>query len=317
MQSDMRIAPEQYSRRALLAAAPVALASLTRVTAAAPVLAAGCRDAMLRPLGSSDCWTAAKAVAAEVIEVTVDDKFALPLLSQPGQAYSIATPEGIEQISADLKTAGVKISAFCVASRFDARPEFECDFNAKLARIAQQMDIKAIRIDVVSYKKPVSEFIDGAVSALKILIAGTEGTNVRFGVENHGPTGNDPAFLLPLLDRVGSKRLGVTLDTGKFYWFGHPLSKVYELIETVAPHVVHTHCKNIGYPAEKRQVQRPMGWEYARYEAPIDKGDIDFARVVKTSAPPATLATSVWKTKPCRGFLRPIVRESWAPRSRI
>jgi sugar phosphate isomerase/epimerase len=24
-----------------------------------------------------------------------------------------------------------------------------------------------------------------------------------------------------------------------------------------------------------------MGWEYAKYEAPIDKGDIDFARVVK------------------------------------
>ena len=24
-----------------------------------------------------------------------------------------------------------------------------------------------------------------------------------------------------------------------------------------------------------------MGWEYARYEAPVDHGDIDFARVVK------------------------------------
>ncbi len=87
--------------------------------------------------------------------------------------------------------------------------------------------------------------------------------------------------MLPLLDRVGSQRLGVTLDTGNLYWFGHPLSKVYELIQTYAPHVVHTHCKNIRYPADQREVQRPMGWEYAKYEAPVDKGDIDFVRVVK------------------------------------
>jgi len=271
-----------FSRRSFLNAAPIGLAALHQATAAAaPVLPAGCRDAMLRPLGSPDCWSAAKRVGAEVLEVTVDDKFGVPLLAHPERPYSLVTADGIEQLSADLKAAGIKISAFCVASRFDARPEFEIDFCAKLAAIAQQMGIKAMRIDVVSYKKPAAEFIDAAVAALKSLIANSQGSDVRFGVENHGPTGNDPAFLMPLLERVGSKRLGVTLDTGNFYWFGHPLSKVYELIETVAPHVVHTHCKNIGYPAEKREVQRPMGWEYAKYEAPIDKGDIDFARVVK------------------------------------
>jgi sugar phosphate isomerase/epimerase len=143
------------------------------------------------------------------------------------------------------------------------------------------LGIQAIRIDVVSYKVPVDQFLDPAVTALRKLIEITEGTGVRFGVENHGPSGNNPAFLSPLLDRVGSKRLGVTLDTGNFYWFGHPLSKVYELIETFAPRVVHTHCKNIGYPANQREVRRPMGWEYATYEAPIDRGDIDFVRVIK------------------------------------
>jgi sugar phosphate isomerase/epimerase len=268
------------SRRAFLAALPVGLSALRESAAAEPRMPAGCRDAMLKALGQPDCWAAAKAVAAEVIEVTVDDKFAIPLLNHP-QPYSVASPDEIARLSADLKAAGVRISAFCVASRFDQRPEFEIDFCGKLARIAQQMGIHAMRIDVVAYRRPASEFLDAAVTAMKSLIAATEGIEVRFGVENHGATGNDPAFLMPLLERVGSRRLGVTLDTANLYWFGHPLSKVYELIAAIAPHAVHTHCKNIAYPADQREVKRPMGWEYAKYEAPVDKGDIDFRRVVK------------------------------------
>ena len=269
------------SRRRFLGAVPAGLAVLDRLAAAPPSLPAGCRDAMLRELGQPDCWSAAKSVGAEAIEVTVDDKFNLPLLAHPQSPYSISTDEGIKQLSGDLQAAGRKISAFCVASKFDARPDFEVDFIARLARISQQLGIRAMRIDVVSYKLPIEQFLDPAVEAVKKLMAATEGIDVRFGVENHGPCGNNPAFMLPLLDRVGSKRLGVTLDTGNLYWYGHPLSKVYELIETLAPRVVHTHCKNIRYPAEQREVQRPMGWEYAKYEAPIDQGDIDFARVVK------------------------------------
>jgi sugar phosphate isomerase/epimerase len=269
------------SRRKLLGAVPAGLAILDRLAAAPPPMPCGCRDAMLRELGVPDCWTAAKFVGAEVIEVTVDDKFALPLLMHPQRQYSIATDESMKQLSDDLHAAGVKISAFCVASRFDTRPDFECDFGAKLARISQQLGVRAIRIDVVASKLTTDQFLDPAVAALKKLIEATEGTGIRFGVENHGHFGNNPGFLSPLLDRVGSKRLGVTLDTGNFYWFGHPLSKVYELIETFAPRVVHTHCKNIGYPEDQREVQRPIGWEYAKYEAPIDQGDIDFTRVVK------------------------------------
>ena len=236
---------------------------------------------MLKPLGATDCWSAARQVGAEVLEVTVDDNFALPLLFHPQKTYSISGPEGIAQLTADLQAAGLKISAYCVSSRFDARPGFERDFCTRLARIAQQMGIRAIRIDVVSYRIPPDKFLPNALTAVKSLMDATEGIDVRFGAENHGPCGNDPAFLVPLLDGVKSKRFGVTLDTGNFYWFGHPLSKVYELIEMVAPRVVHTHCKNIAYPADQREVQRPRGWEYARYEAPVNKGDIDFARVVK------------------------------------
>ena len=269
------------SRRRFMSAVPVGLTAFNQLAAAPPTLPAGTRDAMLKELGKPDCWAAAKSVGAEVIEVTVDDNFNLPLLDHPQNPYSVSTPEGIKQLSTDLKAAGMKLSAFLVASKFDSRPDFEIEFCAKLAGIAHSMGIKAMRIDVVTRKMPNAQFLDPAVAALKKLIAASEGTGVSFGVENHGPSGNDPAFMSPLLAGVGSKRLGVTLDTGSLYWFGHPLSKVYQLIELYAPHVIHTHCKNIGYPDDQREAVRPMGWEYAKHEAPIYQGDIDFARVVK------------------------------------
>ena len=104
---------------------------------------------------------------------------------------------------------------------------------------------------------------------------------MAFGIENHGTLTNDPEFLTPLFARVGSPLLGLTLDTGNFYWFGHPLSKVYELYELFAPRVVHTHCKNIGYPESGGRNARAMGWQYDKYTCPIYEGDIDFRRVVK------------------------------------
>ena len=56
---------------------------------------------------------------------------------------------------------------------------------------------------------------------MKQIIEATEATGVGLGIENHGKTTNNPEFTGPLFDRVGSDRLGLTLDTGNFYWFGH------------------------------------------------------------------------------------------------
>jgi sugar phosphate isomerase/epimerase len=132
----------------------------------------------------------------------------------------------------------------------------------------------------VPTKHTREEFLKISVDALKKIIAATESTGVVFAVENHSTTTNDPTFLAALFEGVGSKRFGLTLDTGNFYWYGHPLSKVYGLYETFAPRVYHTHCKSIHYPEDERNKQRPMGWKYGEYASPVDQGDIDFARVV-------------------------------------
>ena len=96
----------------------------------------------------------------------------------------------------------------------------------------------------------------------------------------YGTVTNEPSFLERLFDGVGSEHLGLTLDTGNFYWFGHPLDDVYRLYEKFAPRAFHTHIKSIAYPEERRNVRRPMGWEYGKYASPIHQGDIDFRRVI-------------------------------------
>ncbi len=158
------------------------------------------------------------------------------------------------------------------------------EWCGKVAKVAQALGVKAIRIDVVPRKLPPDKFLDFAVDTLKKVMAATEPTGVAFAIENHGGTTNNPDFLKPLFERVGSKLLGLTLDTGNFYWFGHPLSKVYEIYEAFAPRVFHTHCKSIGFPEGERERRRPMGWEYGKCNCPIYQGDIDFRRVVRILA---------------------------------
>ena len=277
------------NRREFLAGSGCLAAGLTAASlaggaeagAAAPVPRLACRDVHLRQTGRKDCWAALEAIGAEGVEAVIADDLALPDLFHPERRYSVATPAALETLRADLKAAGRRITAFCMANRFEERPDFEVDWCTRAARAAKALGVAAIRIDVVPHKLARAEFLDFAARTLARLIEVTEPTGVAFAIENHGGTTNDPAFLGPLFGRVGSPRLGLTLDTGNFYWFGHPLSKVYELYETFAPRVRHTHCKNIRFPEDQREKQRPVGWEYEKYNCPLYEGDIDFRRVVK------------------------------------
>jgi sugar phosphate isomerase/epimerase len=243
-------------------------------------LAVTCRDAILGATKQPDLWSALQAVEAEGVELQVAEDLSLPGIFHPTKKYTLATTEGVEQLAADAKAAGQRITGFCLANRFEERPKVEIKWCTQVARVAQTLSVPAIRLDVVPARLPKADFLKLAVAALRKIIALTESTGVAFGVENHGHTTNDPAFLNALFKGVGSERLGLTLDTGNFYWYGHPLSKLYELYETFAPRVVHTHCKSICFPAEEREKRRPIGWKYMEYTCPIDRGDIDFARLV-------------------------------------
>ncbi|MCY3018417.1 MAG: TIM barrel protein [Planctomycetota bacterium] len=237
-----------------------------------------CRDCHLGVTGANDCWAALKTIGADGVEAVIADDLSLPGLFPKGYT---AADAGQEKLAADMKTAQRRITAFCMANRIEARPDFEVEWITKAAKAAKALAVPAIRIDVVSGKADRLAFLKLASETLKKAIAATEDTGVNLGIENHGGTTNDPEFLNTLFGMVGSKRLGLTLDTANFYWFGHPLSKLYEFYEAFAPRVFHTHCKNIKYPEAEREKKRAMGWEYGKYNCPVDEGDIDFARVVR------------------------------------
>ena len=238
------------------------------------------RDAHLKHTGLPDCWTALQRIGAEGVEAVLNDDLELPELFHPEERYTAATAAGREQVQARAEAAGQRITAFCMFNRFEERPDFEVQWCRKAAEIAGELNVAAIRIDVVPRTMEQDAFLKHAIGVLKRVIEATESTGARFAVENHGRFTNDPDFLAALFHGVGSQRLGLTLDTANFYWFGHPLSKLYEIYERFADRTFHTHCKSIRYPEEYREQRRPMGWRYAEFHSPIYEGDIDFERVV-------------------------------------
>jgi sugar phosphate isomerase/epimerase len=266
-------------------AAGLGLAALAarRAAAAEPPkrLRVACRDVFLKLAEQKDCWPAMEALGAEGVEATLREDLWLPILVHRGQPYSLATAAGVRQLADDMRAAGRRVTALCTYNRFEERPDLEVEWCTKAARAAAVLGIPCLRIDVVPQKLPIPQFLDACIPHLKKLMDVAEKTGVAFAIENHGHATNDPEFLGPLFERVGSKRLGLTLDTGNFYWFGHPLSRVYELMETYASRIFHTHTKSIRYPADQRERRRPAGWEYAKYTCPIYEGDIDFRRVIK------------------------------------
>jgi sugar phosphate isomerase/epimerase len=180
------------------------------------------------------------------------------------------------------KAAGARISALCMSNDFNAGDKAaEVAWAVRTVQAAQQLDAPAVRIDAIMHGErdlPLEERQRIAASMIRQILEQTAGTGVDLGIENHGYQGNDPAFLRGLLQDVSSPRLGLTLDSGNFYWRGWPLSTVYAIFQEFAPLVKHTHIKNIAYPPEMRETQREIGYEYGRYVSPIHEGDIDHAR---------------------------------------
>ncbi len=272
---------QQSSRLLAGAAATTVLGHRSLAAGSRPERTLACGDATLRHVPAADCWAALKAIGAQGVEASISPDLSFPRLFHPTRKYSAATPGDLAALKADLQASGCQITALMMANQFDVRPEQEVEWVIQAAKVAQTLGVPAIRIDVVNRKTDADKFLPAMVETLKKVMAGSESTGVVFGVENHGRTTNDPEFLDALFAGVGSNRLGLTLDTGNFYWFGHPLSKLYDLYAKYAPRTFHTHCKSIKYPADQRETQRPMGWKYGEFNCPIDQGDIDFRRVVK------------------------------------
>lgn len=220
------------------------------------------------------------------VELAVDRDYRVravaPTPERPHLALS--SDDDVARLSDQTRRGGVTISAFLLPNNFNA-PDIdrELAWVVRVVEVAASLKVPAVRIDAMMHGErelPREEREAIFASGVKHVLERTDGLRVDLGIENHGFQGNDPDFLDGLLAAVGSSRLGLNLDTGNFYWAGHPLDRVYEILEHFAPATKHTHVKNIRYPEEIRNRRREIGYEYETYVSPITEGDIDHARVV-------------------------------------
>lgn len=241
------------------------------------------RDCMLSATGIFDPLEAMDHLGLSSIELAVSrDVEVDSLTTDEAQAFALATEEGRAALSSLLEEAGISVCAFLMANDFSSDDiDGEVDSLIAAARAADDLAVPCVRVDLVprSGEMPEEEFIQRCVAALSRGLQASSG--VDFGIENHGGTSNRPQFLDRVLHDVGDDRLGLTLDTGNFYWYGHPLEMVYHLMGKYADRVKHTHVKNIAYPEDIRQQQRETGYRYGDCVCPVYRGDVDHELVVQ------------------------------------
>jgi sugar phosphate isomerase/epimerase len=244
----------------------------------------GVRDDTARSAGFGTLLEALRAMGINSIELNYTADRSVASLTDE-RRMPLASAADYVAYRSHLAENGVTVAALLLANNFGA-----ADVDPEIAwcvdgiRAAEALGAPAIRADTIMRGEGIEERsarIQRYVAAVRQALSQTENSPVAVGMENHGPQGNDPEFLAGVLEAIPDPRLGLTLDTGNFYWSGQPLSELYRIYERFAPRVRHTHMKSIAYPPEERERRRETGWKYGEYASPLAQGDIDFERVLR------------------------------------
>jgi len=225
-----------------------------------------------------------KALDLESVEIELTRDFEVRAFDSKDR-LRLENDADAEAYGKRLRNLGIHPCSLLTARDFSAGdPGDNIAWIARAIEIASILGMTNIRIDSAMSRERELDFetrVNLFAAGLGGALARTSGLTVALAIENHGFQGNSLAFLLSVFHRVGSERIGSTLDTGNFYWRGYPLSEVYGILRLLAPYAKHTHLKNIRYPEDQREVMREAGWEYGQYVCPLDEGDIDHGRVLR------------------------------------
>ncbi len=280
------------SRRELLGRGAAAAGGLLLAGSAGAMLAppkrlyVSVRDGILMAGGYASVaeGLAACGIAGVEIGVSGDCSVGALIAGTGKDRLMLDSDDDLKTLAQQAAQAKARISGFLVPNNFNAKDkEAQIAWVVKVVEAAAKLKVPALRIDAImddaasmTLEERQSVF---AACTTKVLDQ-TKRCAVDLGVENHGVQGNDPEFLEGLIKRVGSRRLGITMDMGNFYWAGYPLDTLYDILKRLAPHTKHTHVKNIKYPEALRNTRREPGYDYGRCCCPIPEGDIDIAKVV-------------------------------------
>ncbi len=196
----------------------------------------------------------------------------------------LESEEELLNFKKELQEQDVYVSALLTGFDISMHSEEQSvEWFKTVGKIACQLGTRVIRVDsflqqetLYTFGKKVNLFTEIFYEILMSL----HGYPIEFGVENHGKEGNNPIFLLSLVQNIDDPRFGLTLDFGNFYWRGYPLSETEAILKLLAPYAKHTHIKNIAYPKMSQEIYREVGWEYGTYVCPIFKGDINIEYIL-------------------------------------
>lgn len=240
------------------------------------------RDAMLNDF---ECiHDGLKVLDTPAVELELTHDFEVRGLEIPGWV-SLHSDTARASYQAQCDALGIKVCALLTAIDLgETEPADAAQWLAQAMDIAEALDVSIIRIDPLMKKEGVLTFqerVQRMVDTLQQSIDLRPDSPTRFGIENHGFYCNSPVYLDAVLSQLPAERVGLTLDTGNFYWWGFPRSEVYALLQQYAPRTVYVHAKNIAYPEEQAEQFRERGWEYGKYWCALHEGSLDLKRIVQ------------------------------------
>jgi len=192
---------------------------------------------------------------------------------------SLADLGDVGALRRTLEENGISICALLLRNDFGSSSiEDEVRYVVEACTAGKAIGVKVARIDPAIGERPeLSPRQQAELAAKPIAEVLRKVEGVDLAAENHGSIANRPEFLNTLFDKVGSDRLGLTLDPGNLYWFGYPASEVLQIVDEFAPKVKHTHMKNGRAPVGAKESKRKIG---EIEMTPIYQGEVDLGMVV-------------------------------------
>tara|TARA_B100000686_G_scaffold355066_1_gene469575 strand:+ start:2624 stop:3424 length:801 start_codon:yes stop_codon:yes gene_type:complete len=144
---------------------------------------------------------------------------------------------------------GICISAIQAGNNFlqadKTAQEIEIERYRSVCELTHYLGTDIVRSDGGWTRDIPEDLWDGMMlEAFKRCADFAEKAGVRIALDNHGFSTNDGEWQVSLIERVGSDRLGVNLDTMNYRWAGHDIDRCSHFYELVAPHVFHMHIKD-------------------------------------------------------------------------
>ncbi|MBO3801119.1 MAG: sugar phosphate isomerase/epimerase family protein [Thermoproteota archaeon] len=247
------------------------------------------RDFTVIWVGYKNLAEGLKELGIDKYEMHVNKKLSQDTYVDMGQevklGFNLRTPEERKNFVKFSESVGIEPCAILLENDFsNDNLKEEISYIKEATQLADDIGVKVIRINPhmnIKKDRSVEFYSKQFVEILTSIIEETNNSSVVYAVENHGYIGNNEQFLDYAFKEINSTRFGLTLDTGNFYWYGYPLSKVHQIIGKYARFVRHTHLKNLKYPENKKEVQRKPGEGFPKVGVPLYEGDIDFKKVVQ------------------------------------